>query len=98
MSVFRYTSQAEADLDAITDYYAVHNPDAGLRLLDAIAARCRLVAAHPRSGRLRTDLGDGIRSVVVGRYMIFFRMASNGIDVLRVLHGARDISTDMFED
>lgn len=50
MSQFRYTAQAEADLDAITDYFAAYNPDAGIRLLDEIAARCRQLANQPRQG------------------------------------------------
>lgn len=98
MSRFRYTPGAEADLDTITDYYAAHNPDAGIRLLDAIAARCRLLAAHPRTGRQRPDLGSGVRSAVVRQYVIFFRASADGIDVLRVLHGARDITPDLFEE
>ncbi|MBP3954351.1 type II toxin-antitoxin system RelE/ParE family toxin [Gemmata sp. G18] len=45
MKRFRNTPQAEADLDAITDYYAANNPDAGIRLLDQLTARCR---AYPK--------------------------------------------------
>ncbi|MCI0702028.1 MAG: type II toxin-antitoxin system RelE/ParE family toxin [Planctomycetia bacterium] len=98
MSSFLYTPQAEADLDAITDYYAANNPDAGIRLLDEITARCQQLANQPRQGRPRNDLGSGIRSVVVRRYIIFFRAAAQGIDVLRVLHGARNITPDMFDE
>ena len=97
MSRFRYTPQAESDLDSITDYFALHNPDAGIRLLDEIATRCLLLAAHPRTGRQRSELGEGIRSAVVRQYIIFFRGAADGIDILRVLHGARDITSDLFE-
>jgi toxin ParE1/3/4 len=98
MSRFHLTPQAEADLDSITDYYAANNPDAGTRLLDEITARCRQLGSQPRSGRPRSDLGPGIRSAVVRRYVIFFRGATNGIDVLRVLHGARNITPEMFDE
>jgi toxin ParE1/3/4 len=98
MKRFLNTPQAEADLDAITDYYAEHNPDAGLRLLDEITTRCRQLANQPRQGRARDDLGAGIRSVVVKRYIIFFRASTDGIDVLRVLHGSRDITPELFDE
>ena len=98
MSRFRYSPRAEADLDTITDYFAAHNPDAGIRLLDEITARCRLAASHPRSGRPRDDLGAGVRSFVVRQYVIFFRASYDGIDILRVIHGARDITPDLFEE
>jgi toxin ParE1/3/4 len=98
MKRFHNTPQAEADLDAITDYYAENNPDAGIRLLDEITSRCRQLANQSRQGRERNDLGSGIRGVVVKRYIIFFRASANGIDVLRVLHGSRDITPELFDE
>jgi toxin ParE1/3/4 len=98
MSIFRYTTQAEADLDQITDYYSATSPAAGLRVLNAIEARCRQLANHPRMGRARGDLAPGVRSSAVHQYVIFFLATDGGIDVLRVLHGARDIGPDMFDN
>ena len=97
MKRFAYTAPAEADLDAITDYYSANSPAAGVRLLDAITAKCRQLGNQPRQGSPRDDLGAGVRSVAVRQYLIFFRETATGIDVLRVLHGARDITPDMFE-
>ena len=45
-------------------------------------------------------LGD-IRSVPVSRfarYLVFYRVAEGGVEVLRVIHGARDIPTLMAEE
>jgi toxin ParE1/3/4 len=98
MKRFRNTPQAEADLDTITDYYAERNPDAGIRLLDEIASRCRQLANQPRQGRARGELGAGVRSAAVRRYIIFFRQSATGIDVLRVQHGSRDITPELFDD
>lgn len=98
MKRFTYSTRTEADLDAITEYYAEHNPEAGIRLLDAITARCRQLATQPRQGRPRGDLGGGIRTVVVRQYVVFFRSSADGIDVMRVLHGAREIAPEMLED
>ena len=97
MKRFRNMPQADADLGAITDYYSANSPAAGARLVREIIARCRQLANQSRQGTPRDDLGAGVRSAVVGQYLIYFRATAAGIDVLRVLHGARDITPDMFD-
>jgi len=42
-------------------------------------------------GRQRPDLGDEVQSWPEGNYIIFYRSNDEGIDVLRFLHGARDL-------
>ena len=42
-------------------------------------------------GRSRDELAYGIRSLALGRYVVFFEALPDGIDVVRVLHGSRDI-------
>ena len=42
-------------------------------------------------GRNRPDLAPELRSFPVDNYIIFYRPISEGIQVIRVLHGARDI-------
>jgi toxin ParE1/3/4 len=49
-------------------------------------------------GRPRDDLAPGLRSFVVSPYVIYFRPAGDTIEVLRVLHGRRDIDTIMKSD
>jgi toxin ParE1/3/4 len=46
---------------------------------------------------LRPDLGAGILGFPVEDYVIFYRQVSTGIEVVRVLHGARDIEA-LFHD
>lgn len=48
-------------------------------------------------GRKRDELVPNLRSFPVGNYLIFYRPINQGIEVLRVLHGARDIPS-IFED
>jgi toxin ParE1/3/4 len=42
-------------------------------------------------GRRRPELAPGIHGFPVGRYVVFYRPSSNGIEIVRVLHGARDL-------
>jgi toxin ParE1/3/4 len=44
-------------------------------------------------GRTRDELAPGIRSFPFSRYLLFYLPISDGIDVVRVLHGARDVDT-----
>jgi toxin ParE1/3/4 len=97
MSTFHFTPEADADLDEITDYYRDKSPKAGRRLLDAIELRFRLLAAHPRMGTPRGDLGSDVRTSPVRPYVIYFRPADDGVVILRVIHGSRDIDPSMFE-
>ena len=85
------TSQAEEDLLAIWAHVADDNLGAADKLLDAIAAACGTLAENPLAGRRRAELAPRVRSFPVGNYLVFYRPMKDGIVVIRVLHGARDI-------
>ncbi len=50
----------------------------------------------PGSGRKEPKLAADLRSFPVGNYLIFYRAVADGIAVVRVLHGARDITAEYF--
>lgn len=82
---------AERDLDEIWFYIAKDNIDAADRVLRRIQDKCRQYAAQPLMGDLRDDLAENLRNFVVGSYVIFYRPLTDGIEVVRVIHGARDV-------
>ena len=82
---------AEDDLLEIWVYIAADDSDAADRVIDRIEASCQRLASSPLTGSKRDELSSGLRSFVVGRYVVFYAPTSDGIDVVRVLHGARDI-------
>ncbi|MCY2925427.1 MAG: type II toxin-antitoxin system RelE/ParE family toxin [Planctomycetota bacterium] len=85
------TAKAEEDLLEIWSYIAADNIGAADKLLEEVGAACERLAANPGAGRLREELAPALRSVPVGNYVIFYRPVEEGIVVIRVLHGARDI-------
>jgi toxin ParE1/3/4 len=89
-SVLR-TSFANLDLIEIAFRIAEQNPAAADAWFDSIGEKCQLLARMPELGRKRPDLAPDLRSFPVGNYVIFYRPVSDGIQVIRVLHGARDI-------
>lgn len=83
---------AEQDFEAIADYIAVDNPGRALSFVRELRSQCRRITLNPPGYRLRSELGDGIRSCAYGHYVIFFEFDSNEVLILRILHGARDFS------
>ena len=82
---------AEADIFEIWDYIADDSLAAADRWVDRLDEQFRLLAAQPLMGRARDQLAPGVRSFPFGRYVVFYVPLDDGIDVVRVLHGARDI-------
>jgi toxin ParE1/3/4 len=90
MNQYRVSDAARSDLDEIWSYIAQDNVDAADRFLRAIVSRFPKLAAMPQIGRPREELSPRLRSFPVGRYIIFYRPMENGVEIARVLHGARD--------
>ena len=57
----------------------------------AIAQKCQDCAEFPGMGCRRDELSPGLRSVVMGSYLIFYRPLEDGIRLMRVAHGSRDL-------
>lgn len=89
MSLYRLTASAKADLADIWLYIALDNPRNADRFIDKIIRKCQLLAELPLMGLSREDFGPSLRSHSVGSYLIFYRPIKDGIEVHRVLHGAR---------
>lgn len=89
------TPLARRDLKEIGSYIAreSRSRDVALRFLDVIDRKCALYAREPALGELCTDLGSEVRRFPTGNYIVFYRALADGIEILRVLHGNRDIPT-----
>jgi len=91
------TPQAELDLLEIWLFIAEDNESAADGLIRKIGERCQELAEDPLMGRARSELGNSVRSWPISNYLVFYRPRPDGIDLLRVLHGARDLEA-LFED
>lgn len=94
---FRLSVRAMADLQSIVDYISDFNPNAAHRLVDQLEERWKLLATQPRSGAPRSDLGSELREVVVGDYLSIYLLNDGDIEIIRILHGRRDITGDDVE-
>ena len=88
----RVTRRARRDLDELTAYIAADNPAAANAFLDRLTSAFDLLARNPMLGRARPDLAPELRTFVIGNYLILHRARAGGIDIVRVVHGARDLA------
>lgn len=86
---YRLTATAEADLLEIGNFIAADNPRAAAKLLRDIDKACALLGEGPMLGRARPEIATGARSWPVGRYLVLYRPLDSGIEIVRIVHGAR---------
>ena len=98
MSRYHIAAEATADLESIWQFIAADNMGAADRQAAKIVQTYRTLAQNPQMGRVRSELSPGLRSFPVGHCVIFYRSIDDGIPVVRVLHGARDIGVLLDED
>jgi toxin ParE1/3/4 len=84
---------AEDDLIDIWCTIALDNPRAADRLLDTIADRVMQLTDFPQSGPRRPDIAADARALTVGNYLVLYRLTQASVEILRVVHGVRDVTT-----
>lgn len=87
-----FSAEASSDLEDAYSYgfdkFGEHQSDAYLgRLFQAVEQ----LAAQPHLGRARPELSVGVRSFVVQRHVIYYREQGQSLQIIRVLHGSRDV-------
>jgi toxin ParE1/3/4 len=90
--------KALADLAGIWVYIAEDSPRQADVFSAAIDRQIRGLARHALIGRARPELLTDLRSLPFGPYVIFYLPRKRGIEVVRVLHGARDLEPLFDED
>lgn len=88
----RRLPRAIRDVDDIWLHIAADDPAAATRMVERLAAGVARLADFPESGRARAEIGAGARSVPIGRYLVLYRVTGDCVDIVRVIHGAREIA------
>jgi toxin ParE1/3/4 len=86
--------RARNDLIEIWAYIAEDSDSKADAFVELLDRKFRALAENPAIGRARHDLTEGLRSFPVGRYVIFYMPLGDGVEVIRVLHSARDIDAE----
>lgn len=83
------TSRAKTDAVEIWAYIAEDNVTAADDLIDQIESRLAGLARMPESAEGVPYIAPDVRRSSVGNYVIYYRPIDDGIQLLRILHGAR---------
>jgi toxin ParE1/3/4 len=87
-----WSPEAEQDLLAIWIHVAREaSPDVADEQLRSLDRACEALARWPYSGRARDELFRGVRSIAVEAHVVFYRVGNSAIEIIRVLHGRRDV-------
>lgn len=104
MRKVHYWRRAREDVVQYGVYLAQHSITAAEQFVDAVERACQELLEFPGMGamaRLRAADVRNVRKLSVPGFanlIIFYRERDDGIEVLRVLHGARDIESILAEE
>jgi toxin ParE1/3/4 len=93
--LYQVSPAASCDLDAVWDYIAQDKPGAAANFLNKLRDHFLMLAQNPLLGESREELLPNLRSFPVGNYVIYYRPESTrnyAVEILRVLHGGRDVN------
>jgi toxin ParE1/3/4 len=91
MAVVRLTPAADNDLAQIVDHIGADNLPAAFDWLTTANSLFQLLATQPEMGaRCQTRSFLQSRRQVYGNYNVYYRPTAEGIEILRVIHGARE--------
>jgi len=103
MKPIRIRPRANTEIDALADFIACDSIDAAMRFLDAVEKSFELISEQPGMGIKRyahLPMLEGLRMLPVSnfeKHVVFYIERPSYIDVLRVLHGSRDIPVALVE-
>ena len=98
MAHVRLSRRARQDLIEIWVAIARHDVAAADRAYAKLLACTTLLARHPEVGRRRPEIAPAARSLAERPYVILYCMDHFGVHVVRVVHGARDLTHEVFDD
>jgi len=94
-----FTEEAKFDLDDIGDWIADHDPLRAATFIDELIARCAKLTGTPHAYPLVPFQGKrSIRRVVHGNYLIFYRVTTEAVEIVRVIHSSRDFESILFPE
>lgn len=97
----RLSPEAEDDLLEIASYIAARDPGAARKVIADIYKACELLGSMPGLGHRRKDLTsdpDALFYCVRDCYLVIYRKGTDPLQIARVLHGARDVESELGDD
>ena len=87
----------ERDIEVIWGHIAQHNADAADRTVKAIEGRIELLCQFPELVTPCYHLASRLRRMQWREYLIYYRPSKERVEIVRALHGLRNIASNLFE-
>ena len=85
-----WTDNSIEHLLEINEYISLNSPVYAKRVVDRITRRSEQIADFPMSGRKVPEYeAEDIREIIEKPYRLIYRIKSDQIDILAVIHGAQ---------
>ncbi|MFD1788188.1 type II toxin-antitoxin system RelE/ParE family toxin [Sphingomonas floccifaciens] len=94
---FDWAPAATRDARETWLYIAADNPVAADAWLDRILDAWAGLVERPGIGTPQDKLFPGLRSRTIGKYRMFYATVDGRVELLRIIHGARDLSDVSFD-
>ena len=92
---FELSEEAEQDLEEIFDYTEKEfGLDKAFEYVSSFDEIFELLVENPFLGRGRPEIREDLRSILFKHHLVFYRIKSKTIRIIRILHGSRDIYWD----
>jgi toxin ParE1/3/4 len=86
----RWTNAAIGHLASIYEHISQDSPRYAKRMVDRITARSQQIGRFPQSGQVVSEYqAPDVREVIEGSYRMIYRVSTDEVQVLAVIHGAR---------
>ena len=93
MTRLEWTDPAVEDLQGIVDYIARDSPLYADVVAERIVFAVERLATFPRSGRIVPEADDPrVREIIVQSYRVMYRIKQRKVQILAVVHTARDLA------
>ncbi|MBW4647252.1 MAG: type II toxin-antitoxin system RelE/ParE family toxin [Kastovskya adunca ATA6-11-RM4] len=93
MNRYIISPAASQDLDEISDYFLSRSLEAGERFVNWFEQKCKNLVKFPNMGRSYAEVEPSLRGVPLEGYIILYRVIEDGVEIVRVVSGYRDLES-----
>ncbi len=93
--IVQYLPSAVRDIEEIFEYISQDNPKAIQELLQKFDSSISALAQFPQKGSIPKDdrlRRKGYRELVIEKYLVFYVIQNDSIEIRRIIHGSRKYS------
>ena len=92
---FYLADLADQDILDIAVYLARFGVNVANRAIDRLNEAFQTLSEFPGMGRGRDEVRKGLRSFPVDQFVVYYGSVPDGIRIVRILHGSRDITNEL---